>query len=308
MMSDRHLIDEYIPWLERIRSLTETSVAHARNVLRSWADFLDERGETTLRMAKIESVLAYVEKRHSIDRVKDVTVSDSLCILRTFYNYLTCFGGSSNPTACLPEFVCRKTYVGDYLSVDETFSMLDSCDMKEPHGLRNYCILAFLWSTGLRTAEFLALQWRDIDLDEGTVLVRKGKGRKQRRLFLNDRLCDDMRRYRARILGGEKHHVFCSAAPSSRADGAMDRHELSAVIKTAAAKAGLNRRVTPLTLRHTFATHMYEAGVGIRDIQEMMGHSQLTETTVYVHVTVNAAKRLLNEHVYHTRHERGEPS
>jgi site-specific recombinase XerD len=306
MITDRPLIDEFIQWLDRIRSLTEMTVAHMRNVCRSWADFLEERKEKSLRSATTESVLAYVEKRHAVDQVKDVTISDDLCILRTFYEYLVNFGGSTNPTACLPEFVCRKTYEGDYLTVDETFAMLDSCDMRSPNGLRNYCIIALLWSTGLRTGELLALQWRDIDLEEATVLVRNGKGRKQRRLFLNDRVCDDMRKYRKSILAGEEHPVFCSATPSSREDGAMGRHELSVIIGTAAGKAGIERRITPLTLRHTFATHMYEAGVAIRDIQEMMGHSQITETTVYVHVTVNAAKRLLNEHIYHTHYHQGE--
>ena len=188
MIKDRVVIDEFIEWLCRIRSLTVMTVGHNRSVCRAWADFLEQRGETSVRNARVESVLAYVEKRSSVDRVKDVTVSDDLCILRTLYNYLVAFGGSTNPTACLPEFVCKKDYESDYLTVDEMFAMLDTCDMNDPQGLRDYCIIAFLWSTGLRTAEFLALRWRDIDLEEGTVLVRKGKGQKQRSLFLNELL------------------------------------------------------------------------------------------------------------------------
>jgi integrase/recombinase XerD len=304
MINDRGIIDEYIEWLSKIRALTEMTIAHTRSVCRSWADFLESRGEESVRYASIESVLAYVDKRSSIDRVKDVTISDDLCILRTFYAYLVRFGGSSNPTGCLPEFVCKNTYESDYLSVDEMFSMLDACDRKRPPGERNYCVIALLWSCGLRTAELLALQWRDIDLEESTLLVRKGKGRKQRRLFLNDRLCEDLRRYRASILCNERHPLFCSSAQSSRGDGAMSRNELSVIVGMAAAKAGIDRKVTPLMLRHTFATHMYEAGVSVRDLQEMMGHGNATETSVYIHVTVNAAKRLLNDHVYHTHHFR----
>jgi integrase/recombinase XerD len=136
--------------------------------------------------------------------------------------------------------------------------------------------------------------------------VRKGKGRKQRRLFLNDRLREDLRRYRKGILATERHPVFCSAAPSSRPDGALNRYELCTIIGMAAARGGIDRKVTPLMLRHTFATHMYEAGVTVRDIQEMMGHSHMTETSVYIHVTVAAAKRLLNGHIYHTLHYRDE--
>jgi integrase/recombinase XerD len=305
MINDLNLIEEYMVWLCKIRSLTDITVAHMRNVCRSWADFLEQRGETSLRHASIESVLAYIEKRSTIDQVKDVTVSDDLCILRTFYKYLVSFGGSSDPTGCLPEFVCKKYYESDYLTVEEMFAMLDSCKITKPPGRRDYCIIALLWSTGLRTSEFLALEWRDIDLDEGAVLVRKGKGRKQRRLFLNDRLCDDMRRYRKNVLAGERHPVFCGSKQSSRINGEMSRSELCAIIRTAAGLAGIERKVTPLMLRHTFATHMYEAGVPVRDIQEMMGHSKTTETSVYIHITVNAAKRLLNDHIYHTHHHRG---
>ena len=299
MINDRAVIDEFIEWLCRIRSLTAITVAHNRSVCRSWADFLEQRGEKSIRNARTESVLAYVEKRSSVDRVKDVTVSDDLCILRTLYKYLVTFGGSTDPTGCLPEFVCKKDYESDYLTVDELFAMLDTCGIKDPQGLRDYCIIAFLWSTGLRTAEFLALQWRDIDLEESTVLVRKGKGRKQRRLFLNDRLLENMRHYRKNILAKERHPVFCSIAPSVRENGEMGRYELSTVIGLAAGKAGIDRKVTPLMLRHTFATHMYEAGVPVRDLQEMMGHSDMTETSVYIHVTVKALKKLLNDHLSH---------
>jgi site-specific recombinase XerD len=84
----------------------------------------------------------------------------------------------------------------------------------------------------------------------------------------------------------------------------MSRNELSVLIGMAASKAGIDRKITPLMLRHTFATHMYEAGVSVRDIQEMMGHGDTTETSVYIHVTVTAAKRLLNDHIYHTNHFR----
>ncbi len=299
MINDRAVIDEFIEWLCRIRSLTAITVAHNRSVCRSWADFLEQRGEKSIRNANTKSVLAYGEKRSSIDRVKDVTVSDDLCILRTLYKYLVTFGGSTDPTGCLPEFVCKKDYESDYLTVEEMFAMLDTCDMKDPQGLRDYCIIAFLWSTGLRTAEFLALQWRDIDLEESTVLVRKGKGRKQRRLFLNDRLLENMRHYRKNILAKERHPVFCSIAPSVRENGEMGRYELSTVIGLSAGKAGIDRKVTPLMLRHTFATHMYEAGVPVRDLQEMMGHSDMTETSVYIHVTVKALKKLLNDHLSH---------
>lgn len=306
MVVDLHLIDEFAQWQTRICRLAEPTIARNRATLCAWAAFLSGRGEKTLRDAPVDSVIAYIDKRKKTDGVKDVTVSDDLCVLRTFYKYLTCFGGSTDPTGALPEFVCKNNYEGQYLTVDEMFSMLDAVNTAAPSGMRDYCILALLWSTGLRTSELLNLQWCDVDLDEGTVLVRKGKGHKQRRLALNDRILHDIKTYRKRVLGGPMHPVFCSLKKNKQAQSRLSSTELLLLCKNTALHAGITAKVTPLTLRHTFATHMYQAGVTVRDIQEMMGHATITETTVYLHVTAEAAKRVLNDHVYHTMHFLGE--
>ena len=305
MVSDPELIDDFIKWQQHLCHLTEATIKHNRSTLDAWARFLSDREEvTSLRHADTGSVIAYIDKRKTADGVKDVTISDNLCILRTFYNYLIHFGGTTDPTGSLPAFVCNGNYEGKYLTIDEMFAMLDAVDTVTPCGVRDYCIIAIFWSLGLRTSELLHLQWRDIDLEDGTLLVRSGKGRKQRQLFLNDKLLEDLRTYRKRVLGGPAHPVFCSLG--TRAIAEMSNKELLTLCRTTAQLAGIASNVTPLTLRHTFATHMYQAGVAVRDIQEMMGHATITETTVYLHVTAEAAKRVLNEHVYHTHHYRGE--
>ena len=306
MVTDPELIDDFINWQQKLCQLTGATINHNRSTLNAWARFLSGRegGKNSLRYADTESVVAYIDKRKTVDGVKDVTISDSLCILRTFYNYLIHFGGTTNPTGSLPAFVCNGNYEGEFLTIDEMFAMLDAVDTATACGARDYCIIAILWSLGLRTSELLHLQWRDVDLEDGTLLVRNGKGRKQRQLFLNDKLSGDLQTYRKRVLGGPSHPVFCSLG--TRAIAEMSNKELLTLCRTTAQLAGIASNVTPLTLRHTFATHMYQAGVAVRDIQEMMGHTTITETTVYLHVTAEAAKRVLNEHVYATQHYRGE--
>ncbi|MBN2258733.1 MAG: tyrosine-type recombinase/integrase, partial [Anaerolineaceae bacterium] len=284
MVTDPELIDDFINWQQHLCRLTEATIKHNRATLTAWARFISGReGGNSLRYADTGSVVAYIDNRKTVDGVKDVTISDSLCILRTFYNYLIHFGGTTNPTGSLPAFVCNGNYEGEYLTIDEMFAMLDAVDTATPCGARDYCIIAILWSLGLRTSELLHLQWRDIDLEEGTLLVRNGKGRKQRQLFLNDKLSGDLQTYRKRVLGGPSHPVFCSLG--TRAHAEMSNKELLTLCRTTAELAGIASKVTPLTLRHTFATHMYQAGVAVRDIQEMMGHTTMTETTVYLHVT-----------------------
>jgi site-specific recombinase XerD len=126
--------------------------------------------------------------------------------------------------------------------------------------------------------------------------------RSQRQLILNDNILKDLKAYRKRVLSGPEHPVFCSLGVKQKPGTQMSTKELSELCKNTAINAGITSKVTTLTLRHTFATHMYQAGVAVRDIQEMMGHATITETTVYLHVTTEAAKRVLNDHAYHIMH------
>jgi site-specific recombinase XerD len=302
------LITAFAEYQGKIRHFSALTIATCKVVCRRWSEFLLANGVGSVKKAGSEHVLAWIEKRQKIDAVCERTIESELCILRTFHEYLIAFHGpSGNPCGCLPEFICKPAAEQDYVGVNEVFAMLKTFDKKNMIDFRNYVIIALLWSTGLRSQELRALQWRDIDLSEGMLLVRKGKGNKQRQLFLNDRILGDLRTYRKGILAGEKTSVFCAYPNSKRSEVCevqLGNQQLLDIIHNAARAAGITRRTTCQMLRHSFATHMYEAGVSIADIAEMMGHAHRTETTRYIHVSVNAAQQLLNKHVFHTHHHR----
>jgi site-specific recombinase XerD len=308
MNDTAELINAFVEYHGKIRNFSALTIATCKVVCRRWSEFLLAHGVASVKNAGSEHVLAWIEKRQKIDAVCERTIESELCILRTFHEYLIAFHGPScNPCGCLPEFICKPAAEQDYVSVNEVFAMLKTFDMKNMIDFRNYVIIALLWSTGLRSEELRALQWRDIDLSEGMLLVRKGKGNKQRQLFLNDRVHEDLRTYRKGILAGDKTSVFCAYPNSKRSEVCevqLSNQQLLDIIHKAARAAGITRRTTCQMLRHSFATHMYEAGVPIADIAEMMGHAHRTETTRYIHVSVNAAQLLLNKHVFHTHHHR----
>jgi site-specific recombinase XerD len=303
------LIKGYLTYLKKVRIISNSTIEAARVICERWVRYLASQNVSKLTLAESQHVLAWIEKRRTSGTVKDRTIEHELCIFRNLYKYLITFcGPSTDPVGCLPAFICRPSYERDYLNADEIFRMLGTLNKKNSIDLRNYTIIALLWSTGLRSSELLSLEWRDIDLEEGVIHVKQGKGGKQRMLFLNERILHDLRLYRKQILAGKETPVFCSH-PYNRKEISESRlggRHLADIVRTGAKAAGLKKDVTPINLRHSFATHMYEAGVDIKDIQEMMGHGDKTETTVYLHVTVNAAKRLLNGHVYHTLHYKGE--
>jgi site-specific recombinase XerD len=300
-MSKADTMQEYLDWLKGMCGYAAGTISLHQRIGRIWKTFLEEKQGKGIFLAQPADILAYIEHRQSSGTVNNTSLSMELCVLRTFYAYLHDYGKIFfNPAASIPELICRPAAEKEFLSVDECFRILEGFDIKDPLALRNYTIIALLWSTGLRNNELCSLNWRDLNLEEKTLRVLKGKGGKQRQIFLNDRVCEDLRQYRFRLGGNATDPVFYSFtvnAPGAKKHVRMSTSRLDDMIRLHAQKLGLSKPVNPLTFRHTFATHMFEAGIDIQDIKEMLGHDLETETTIYVHVTVDAAKRLLNEHL-----------
>lgn len=300
-MSRADAVQEYLDWLQGMCGYAAGTLKLHQRIGLIWQAFLKEKQGKGMFLAQPADILAYIEHRQSPGGVNNTSLSMELCVLRTFYAYLYDYGKMFwNPAASLPELICRPPAEKEFLSIDECFRMLEAFDTKDPLALRDYTIIALLWSTGLRNNELCSLNWRDLDLQEKTLRVLKGKGGKQRQIFLNDRVCEDLRQYRQRIGGKAADPVFFSFsvnAPGAKKHSRLSTTRIDDMIRLHARKVGLSKAVSPLTFRHTFATHMFEAGVDIQDIKEMLGHDLETETTVYVHVTIDAAKRLLNEHL-----------
>jgi site-specific recombinase XerD len=305
IMDNAALIASFLEYIDKLRNYSSLTLNTCKVLCRRWTEFLLTQGIHSVKNAEAKHVLAWIELRQTVDTVCDRTIESELCTLRTFYEYLIAFHGpSGDPCRCLPDFICKPAPEQDYVSVKEVFKMLDTFDKSNIIEYRNYCIVALLWSTGLRSFELRAIKWCDIDLVEGVLLVRKGKGNKQRQLFLNDRILDDLRTYRKKILAGEDTSLFCTYPNSKKkeiCEVQLSNQQLLDILHNAARSAGISRRLTSQMLRHSFATHMYEAEVEIADIAEMMGHAHRTETSGYIHVSPKAAKALLNNHMFQTQ-------
>lgn len=300
-MDSNSLVAEYLEYLERMCGFSARTLKQHKRFCGLWETFLRKRDDKDILEAVPADLLAYIDFRQKSGRVSNTSISKELCVLRTLYAYLFDYKKmDSNPAASLPELICEPPAEKAYLTVDECFQLLISFNTADPIGLRNYTIVALLWSTGLRNGELCALNRRDINLDEGTLLVRKGKGGKQRQLFLNDRLIKDLVRYSSEIGGDDDSPVFYAFsknASSKERYARLSQSRLVEIIREHGKSVGLKKPINPLTFRHTFATHMYEAGISIDDIKEMLGHDDETETTIYVHISIDSAKRFLNDHI-----------
>ncbi len=300
-MTDQQTISEYLSYLKNIRNYAELTITRHERIAKLWACFLDEQIGVSLLRARTEDILSWIDYRRDQGVVNDASINAELCVIRTLYDYLTRFEQITfSPAAAVPELVCAPPPEQDHLTVEECFSLLETCDRTDLKGLRNYTILALFWSTGLRKRELQSLDCGDINLDEGHLLVRHGKGGKQRQVFLNDHICEDLRAYARQWGWSEGAPLFKSVKPDSTSADPNKRltgSRIEEMVRKSGKMAGINKRVCPLALRHSFATHMYEAGVSLEDIKEIMGHSNDTETTIYVHVTLDAVRNFLNRHI-----------
>ena len=175
-------------------------------------------------------------------------------------------------------FPKRQRRLPTVLSQDEVARLIDAAS-----NLMHRTILMTLYSTGLRRAELCALKVADIDSERMLIHVRQGKGARDREVLLSPRLLETLREYWRWIK--PKTYLFPGMVNNWRADVPINHKVVWVAVKEAAQRAGIAKRVSPHTLRHSFATHMLEAGADLRTIQVLLGHAKLADTTVYLHLS-----------------------
>ena len=164
------------------------------------------------------------------------------------------------------------------LSPEEVALLIDSA-----RNLMHRAILMTLYATGLRRAELCRLKVADIDSDRMMISVREGKGGRDRDVLLSPKLLETLREYWRWMK--PKTWLFPGMINNWRADVPIDTKVVWEAVRQARTRAGIQKRVTPHTLRHSFATHMLEAGADLRTIQVLLGHAKLADTTVYLHLS-----------------------
>lgn len=164
------------------------------------------------------------------------------------------------------------------LSPEEVALLIDSAK-----NLMHRAILMTLYATGLRRAELCRLKVTDIDSDRMMIHVREGKGGRDRNVLLSPKLLETLREYWRWMK--PKTFLFPGMINNWRADVPIDTKVVWEAVRQARARADIQKRVTPHTLRHSFATHMLEAGADLRTIQVLLGHAKLADTTVYLHLS-----------------------
>ncbi|MFH1650292.1 MAG: site-specific tyrosine recombinase/integron integrase [Candidatus Woesearchaeota archaeon] len=164
------------------------------------------------------------------------------------------------------------------LTQEETGRLLEAAKNQ-----KSKLLLELLYASGIRVSELVNLKADDIDLNQGVIKVRSGKGQKDRITILSKGLVTKVRDHVAK---NQSKYLFGEKPMSSR--------NVQEIIKRAAASAGIRKKVTPHTLRHSFATHLLESGTDVRIIQELLGHANLSTTQIYTHVSTESIRKVIS--------------
>jgi integrase/recombinase XerC len=175
-----------------------------------------------------------------------------------------------------------------FLYPDEVVKLLNEVDLKKKNGPRDIAILELIYSSGMRVGEIAKLKIGDIDLESGEVLVH-GKGDKERIVLMGSYAIKALRKY-LEPKPENDNNLFLG-----RTETKLTARSIERMIRKYARKAGISKRVTPHTLRHSFATHLLEGGADLKVVQELLGHSSLSSTQIYTHLTKEKLKSIYDK-------------
>lgn len=301
MPSKKHsldqLIDQYLNYLIVEKGLAANTIEAYASDLASYSDFLRSQKIIALFGTDTAVILKYIIELRKNGRGAN-TRARHLVTIRGFYHYLHNMGLLKHNPAKLVDLPKRGLKLPEVLNVDQVVQLLSAPDVKKPTGQRDAAMLELLYAAGLRVSELINLHVASINLEAGFVRVL-GKGSKERIVPIGTKALTCIQEYlkngRKKILkDGTSRFLFVA-----RAGKPMTRQGFWKLLKRYALKAGIRKRVTPHSLRHSFASHLLEGGADLRAVQIMLGHVDIATTQIYTHV---AQKRLIEIHQkYHPR-------
>ena len=297
-MNWQNAIKEFQMYLKIERGLSKNTIDSYTKDLEKLCLFLKENNMSISPIA----IDAIIVKQFIYEVAKNLTPRSQARIiagLRSFFDYLVFEEyRNTNPTDLL-ETPKIGTKLPDTLSQDEIDALINAIDLSHPQGERNRTIFETIYSCGLRVSEAITLKNSDLFFEEGFIRVL-GKGNKERYVPIHENTQSYITMYQTAI----RSHIlpqkgFEDTLFLNRRGKGLSRQMIFMILKDLAFKIDLKKKISPHTLRHSFATHLLQNGADLRAIQQMLGHESITTTEVYVHVDKSYLKQIVE--TFHPR-------
>jgi len=275
-------MESFLDYLTFERGLSERTLSAYQKDLGKLLEFLERRGKVG------PGAIDAMDLREFVYQLKDSglapsTIRRAISSLRSYFGFLLEEGVlEADPSERL-EAPRAGRELPDVLSVEEVQRMLEIPDPDHPMFWRDRSILEVLYATGVRVSEVVGLRLVSLDLEDGFCTVF-GKGSKERMVPLGVPACRALERYLREVRPRLDRGKGRGAVFLSHRGNPLSRMAIWNLVKKAASEAGIPGRVSPHTLRHTFATHLLEGGADLAAVQELLGHADISTTQIYTHV------------------------
>jgi integrase/recombinase XerD len=286
-------LDDFIHYLQIERGLSENTLQSYARDLRTYSKYLQANEVQEWEYVTRAKLTAYLRWLHDNGK-SAATIARTLSSIRLFHQFLLREYGLKEDPSIHIDTPKKERKLPKILSSDEVDKLL-SCPGTDILTIRNRAMLETLYATGLRVSELLALELDDLHLEMGFVRCF-GKGSKERIVPLGDiakaRLEDYLNRSRKVLLKSKSSDILFV----NHHGNSLSRQGFWKVLKQIGRDAGIQKEITPHTLRHSFATHLLENGADLRAVQEMLGHADISTTQIYTHVTKTRLKDIYKSH------------
>ncbi|MDE2779462.1 MAG: site-specific tyrosine recombinase XerD [Chloroflexota bacterium] len=285
-------IEDFLQHLVVERGFSQHTLDAYRNDLGQFADFLKEKMNGASERSDVwervdlDLLNDYIADLRGRKGYRDTTTARKVAAIKSFFTFLAQNGVIEEP----PTESLGSPRVGralpKYLTEDEVERLLREADKAgTAEAQRDANILELLYATGLRVSELVSLNVQDVDFEESYIRCW-GKGSKERIVYAHDKALNGLQDYlstsRMSLLGQNKEEA---ALFVNHRGERLTRQWVWNILKTYSKRAGIDQKITPHTLRHSFATHLLQKGASLRHVQELLGHSSISTTQVYTHLT-----------------------
>ena len=280
-------LDEFINYLKYERNYSTNTIIAYENNIRNFLSYCKIKNVKNMNEVNYQFIRGYISYLYK-QKYQAKSITRMLSALRSFFKYLKREEKiSTNPLDLITSPKVEKK-LPKYLTINDVEKILNASDMSNKIGIRDAFILELLYVTGIRVSELTNIKLNDISIVEKKIKIM-GKGSKERIVYYGTRCQELLNKYlniRNDFLKQANDYLILSNTGKQ-----ISTREIRNIINRLKVKAGIDINISPHTFRHTFATHMLNEGADLRSVQELLGHENLSTTTIYTHLTNEKLRR-----------------
>jgi len=285
----KEILSKFLEYLEYQKEYSSNTLKAYETDILQFLNFLKKGKIRSFKEVEYRVFLDFISSLKSDERYTEKSIARKVASIKAFFKFLYSRRLIKNNPALLLYTPKVPEKLPDFLSEEEVVKIIESPQGKSWQVLRDRAILELLYSTGIRVGELVSLTLKDINFVDETIKV-KGKGKKERIVPVGTPAMKALIEYIEQKPYSRVDAVFLNKYGKTLTERSVER-----LVDKYSKKAGIGKKVTPHTFRHSFATHMLNRGADLRTVQELLGHERITTTQIYTHLTLEKLREFYNK-------------